>query len=305
MSALQWALLVLSVVIIVAIVAMSRRERPPRIEDDRDDEPNETKPEGSPQLDIFAAQPPREDVEAGSPGFDEFGVGKARRRQAPLLLDDDYDMPPPAPPAPADAPRPLLGDLDSTPLPQSQAPLVPEPVLDDDDALPELDEVPADEPRTAPAFLRSASAAAPTPEPAPAPRNERIVTLLIASGDGTPILGPKIHTALKSQGLQFGTKQIYHRMAGERPVFSVASLVKPGLLVPEDAQRFSTPGLSVFMVLPGPVQPVVAMQDMMTTAQALGRALNAEVFDSRKQPLTAEVMRELQNDVEAWWKATA
>lgn len=280
MSALQWALLVLSVVIVVAIVALSRREKPPRdAQPDSGQEPllpPPTRPAASRQMDIFARNADAAGGEAPALPYDEFGVGKARRRQAPSLQGGADDAEP-------------AGFLPA-------APLVPEPQLPEDDAALDAEPAPAPEAPRAPAFLRAPSAAAPVQ------KSERIVTLLIAEREGMPILGPKIHTALKAQGLHFGAKQIYHRMAGDRTVFSVASLVKPGLLVPDEAAHFSTPGLSVFMVLPGPVQPVVALQDMMTTAQTLARALNAEVYDSRKQPLNADAMRLLQNDIEAWWR---
>ena len=88
-------------------------------------------------------------------------------------------------------------------------------------------------------------------------------------------------------------------------MFSVASLIKPGVLDPAEQQGFSTPGLTMFMLLPGPGRPQAALQDMITTAQALANALNAEVFDASRQPFTAESARQLQADVEAWAQRNA
>ncbi|MDP3859028.1 MAG: cell division protein ZipA C-terminal FtsZ-binding domain-containing protein [Stagnimonas sp.] len=132
------------------------------------------------------------------------------------------------------------------------------------------------------------------------PVQQKIVALLIAERDGTHINGPKIHAALKAQGLEFGDKHIYHRLAGGEPVFSVASLLKPGYLDPSVAAGFSTPGLSMFMVLPGPVPPVTAFREMMQAAQGLAQALNAEVYDMRRKPLTPESLLKLEHDVEHW-----
>jgi cell division protein ZipA len=134
-------------------------------------------------------------------------------------------------------------------------------------------------------------------EPAP----DKVVGLYIAEHEGTNILGPKIHAALQDRGLRFGTKRIYHRYEGEHPIFSVASLVKPGSLDPAEAEGFATPGLSVFMVLPGPSRPVVAFQDMLDTARGLARALNAELYDSEQRaPLTPARERALHEQVEEW-----
>jgi len=83
-------------------------------------------------------------------------------------------------------------------------------------------------------------------------------------------------------------------------VFSVASLLKPGHLDPALADDFSTPGLTLFMVLPGPQKPAEAIRDMLTTAERLARALNAEVYDAKRKPLSPGAARNLQLEVEAW-----
>ena len=131
--------------------------------------------------------------------------------------------------------------------------------------------------------------------------SEKLIALYIAEHEGTNILGPKIHAALAAQGLRFGGKKIYHRFNGEQPVFSVASLVKPGALDPAEAADFSTPGLSVFMQLPGPSKPEAALSDLLDTARQLARALNAELYDTeQRQPLTPERERVLQAQVRDW-----
>jgi cell division protein ZipA len=148
-------------------------------------------------------------------------------------------------------------------------------------------------PRTAPTLAPAAAAG-----PAPA---EKVIGLYIAEHEGTSILGPKIHAALQARGLRFGAKKIYHRLEGEHAVFSVASLVKPGTLDPAEAESFATPGLSVFLQLPGPVRPVAAFQDMLDTARGLARALNAELYDTEQRaPLSAERERALHEQVEDW-----
>jgi cell division protein ZipA len=144
---------------------------------------------------------------------------------------------------------------------------------------------------------------APRAPAASQPPSEKIVALLIAEREGTAILGPILHEALESQGLEFGARQIYHRLLRGEPVFSVASLLKPGHLDPAAAEEFSTPGLTLFMVLPGPQKPTEAIRDMLGTADRLAKALNAEVYDSKRKPLTAGAARNLQLEVESWAQA--
>lgn len=154
--------------------------------------------------------------------------------------------------------------------------------------------------------------AAPGPTAAPLPRAsaaperapvQKIVSLLIAEREGTQIHGIDLHQALAAQGLEFGARQIYHRLHDGEAVFSVASLLKPGHLDPAAAAEFTTPGLTLFMVLPGPVRASEAIRDMITTADKLARALNAEVFDSKKQSFTPSSARSLQLEVDAWARA--
>ncbi len=133
-----------------------------------------------------------------------------------------------------------------------------------------------------------------------AEKAEKIVSLLIAEREGTHILGDQIHEALRAQNLEYGARQIYHRLLGGEPVFSVASLIKPGILDPDLGDQFSTPGLTLFMVLPGPQKPAEAIKDMLGTAERLARALNAEVYDAKRKPLSPGAARNLQLEVETW-----
>lgn len=160
-------------------------------------------------------------------------------------------------------------------------------------------------PRTEP----SVAPAAPSPDPAVrsvpavAAVPALVIGFYIAEHEGTNILGPRIHNALRDRGLRFGARCIYHRFENEQAVFSVASLVKPGALDPAEAEGFATPGLSVFMQLPGPQRPVAAFQDMLDTARGLARALNAELYDTEERaPLSPERERALHEQVEDWAK---
>ncbi len=340
MSALQWALLILSVAIVVAVVVISRRQRGASIRSDATQGSAEEAEPAREQLDIFAQPanasrstplfqafeqaasdqqaeapaslglsaprrlsapaavpqlrpviapmtapeagptetPPHDDVPVIAPlgggQFDEFGVGRARRRVAPSL---------------------------DSPAPDEAAPVAPPPP----ERLPPWVRSAAATAPTAPARAQASNDAMPPPavaKPVVAKKGpaQKIIALLLVEREGGVITGTKLHSVLAAQGLAYGNKQIYHRMIRDQPVFSVASLVKPGVLVPADAAQFSTPGLSAFLVLPGPMKPVSALHDLLATAQALARALNAEVYDSKKQPLSSELMRALQADVEAW-----
>ena len=129
---------------------------------------------------------------------------------------------------------------------------------------------------------------------------QKIVSFYIAEREGTYRLGPQIHRALQRQGLVFGERKIYHRLHDGHAVFAVASLLKPGELDPAEAEGFSTPGLSVFMVLPCGREPESAFADMLSTAQALASELHAELYDAERMPLTEDKARALRFEVSEW-----
>lgn len=244
MSALQWALLVLGAVAVIAIYVTSRRgDRLPK----QWTPPGSTggrgpKLPGQDQMDMFDAS--RNASRGGE--FDEFGVGRPRKRVEPGFGNA----------APGE---------------------------------------------TAPLFGQPPAAAEAAPEPAKV-FEEQLIHLLIAEREGTAIFGPKIHQALASQNLQYGDRKIYHRMTNGEAVFSIASLIKPGTLDPAEQSQFSTPGLTVFMVLPNGARPLEAVRDLIATARALAEQLNAEVFDANRQVFTADAQRVLMAEVEAWAK---
>ena len=132
---------------------------------------------------------------------------------------------------------------------------------------------------------------------------EKFIALLIAEREGTNIFGNKLHAALREQGLEYGARQIYHRQSHGMVQFSVASLLQPGTLDPAEAATFSTPGLSVFLLLPGPVHPLAAFDDMLATARRLANTLNGQVFDMQRQPLGDESAAKLRAEVEVWARA--
>lgn len=249
MGELQWALLIVCIVLVVALYVFSRRGRPPAAADEDDALGRASREADGNQLDLLNPRP--------EAGFDEFGVGRARKRGDGM-------------PAPREPSAPSIATL-LNPLPG--------------------------QPRVAP---RMAAESVVTVAAAPNVMNAKLVALIVAPTEETDILGPQLHAALTAQGLKFGEGDVYHRSIGGRPVYSVASLLKPGKLIPADADAFSTKGLTVVMNLPGPVAPVVAFDDMLSTTRALATALKLEIFDATREVVTEDVGKKLRAEIDDW-----
>lgn len=121
------------------------------------------------------------------------------------------------------------------------------------------------------------------------PGQEKIIALHVAAKSG-PFAGSAVHNALQLNRLRFGMHDIYHRITEvngvPEAVFSVASMVKPGQLDPEASEGFETPGLTLFMVMPGPLEGAHAFRDMLDTANRLAQRLGGEVLDDKRSQMT-------------------
>jgi cell division protein ZipA len=288
LTELQWALLIFGLIVVLLVIILSLR---------RGDKGGNVKTDARGSRVI--AQPRVEEPSTyGITGeFDEFGVGRPRRRgdARPAQKIPQLNIEP-GPVRAAPAPEKKMPSYMTapaatvTPVAAAARRVAPTiaPIATPPPAAPERSPQ-----------MQTAPMAAPTPGPAMARKgDEKIVTLLVARNSA--MNGPKIHAALAACGLSFGPMQIYHRKHEGKRVFSVASLMKPGFLIPEDADGFSTMALSVFMVLPGPVEAQAAFEDLLKTAQRLADALEAQVYDDRRQPLSSESADKLRSDIKSW-----
>ena len=121
-------------------------------------------------------------------------------------------------------------------------------------------------------------------------QEEQPISLFIASREKNGIPGIKLLQALDSSGLEFGDMNIYHRMLsseqGKICLYSVANGVKPWTLKPDDVKQQSTPGISLVMQLPSPIDSVEAMEFFLASARILADELEADLLNGSHQPIT-------------------
>jgi len=112
--------------------------------------------------------------------------------------------------------------------------------------------------------------------------------------------GAQVLAALQANALHFGQYQVFHRLTKEQPersVFSVASMMEPGVLPPDQLPQRRVPGLTLFLVLPGPQDGVAACADMLATARALARQLGGTVQDDKRQTLTPQSAQQIRQRI--------
>ncbi len=134
---------------------------------------------------------------------------------------------------------------------------------------------------------------------APAPGEPSdVIVVNVFSRSGQRFAGVDLGDALKASGMEYGAMRIYHRMddAGDR-LFSLANSVEPGYFEPDSYTEFTTPGVSMFLALPGPSRPGAALEELIATAESLTRQLDGRLLDQKRNPLHAQGIEHLRERV--------
>jgi cell division protein ZipA len=129
---------------------------------------------------------------------------------------------------------------------------------------------------------------------------DKVVTLRFIGKEHTELSGEQAVVALREAGLVHGKYGIFHYLPEEesdQPLFSVANLTEPGSFNVTDFEDATIPGMSFFMVLPGPGDPVVCFDAMVQTARALTQELDAELFDERGSSWSIQRERFIREEI--------
>ena len=127
-----------------------------------------------------------------------------------------------------------------------------------------------------------------------------LIVLNIMSPQGHVFAGEGIHAVMTSAGLTHGEHKIYHYMRDNLAVFSIANAVEPGFFELSQLQSITTPGLAVFMQLPGPVECRAALDTLLEVSKRLADALSGELCDENRSVLTQQTISHLKEKVEAY-----
>jgi len=136
--------------------------------------------------------------------------------------------------------------------------------------------------------------------PEPVEVRQKIVTVRIVAQDKNPFPGDQLVLSLRGIGMRHGKFGIFHRYDGndeDAVVFSAASLVEPGSFELENIREQSIPGISLFMVLPGPLDGAEAFDQMMAASRTLTQSLGAELLDESGSSLSIQRERYLREEI--------
>lgn len=121
---------------------------------------------------------------------------------------------------------------------------------------------------------------------------DRIITINVIAGEDREFNGRELWDFLHAAGLKHDEMKILSKTEGNRedgkPIFRVANIVNPGTFDAGAIDDFSTPGISMFMLLPAPINNLLAFEQMLAVARRLAEALDGRLLDFERQEMTAQ-----------------
>ncbi|HEB59275.1 MAG TPA: hypothetical protein ENJ01_08640 [Gammaproteobacteria bacterium] len=143
-------------------------------------------------------------------------------------------------------------------------------------------------------------------EPAVTAGEEFILVLRILAPRGAYFSGKEIHAAAQAVGMRHGDMDIFHLYTQVQPplqprvICSLANGIEPGHFRREELDTLSTPGLTLFLQLPGPLDGREAFEKMLEVGRRLAQQLDGELYDESRSVLTAQTVSHLKEKLEAW-----
>jgi cell division protein ZipA len=128
---------------------------------------------------------------------------------------------------------------------------------------------------------------------------EELIVLHLLAPTGSAYTGPALVHMLRAQGLKFGAMNIFHRVDPMTKArnYSVANAVEPGVFDLADLENFNSRGLSFFLQLPGPEDPLGTLDDMVHVVRTLAAELGGEVKDEGMSVLTGQTVAHLRQRI--------
>jgi cell division protein ZipA len=141
-------------------------------------------------------------------------------------------------------------------------------------------------------------AESPAPRPPPTPRE--VIVINVLARNGAQFGGSDLVEAFLRNGLKFGDMNIFHRIQPASKVvqFSVASAVEPGTFDLSAMESFKTPGVSFFMQMPGPDEPLGVFEDMLAVTRDVAASLGADLKDEHQSVMTTQTIAHCRARIE-------
>lgn len=110
--------------------------------------------------------------------------------------------------------------------------------------------------------------------------------------------GRQLREAIEAEGLHYGRYSIFHREREDgKTIFYIASMMEPGSfdLAKMDDQLF--PGISLFGIVPGPLDGPATFDQVLAAGRHLAERLKGQLQDEQGSTLTAQRILNLREEL--------
>lgn len=148
--------------------------------------------------------------------------------------------------------------------------------------------------------VADSSSSVSSPQPV-AIAQEQLLIISVMAGSDRSFEGGLLRAAFAHNGLEYHKQGIFQRLVDcderRRPVFGVANIVQPGVFDSADLEGLSTPGITLYLQLPAPVDALEAFDDFVTTSERLAVELGGELRDEQQNILSHQALMQIREGI--------
>jgi cell division protein ZipA len=129
---------------------------------------------------------------------------------------------------------------------------------------------------------------------------ELVLVLSVIAKQNYSFNGLEIKRVFEELSLSYGAMKIYNKSLANHQnqiLFSVANIMSPGTLEPNELVNLKTKGLVFFATLPKPINGLTLFDDMLDTAIKTANKLNGELCDDQHQPVTDSYLEQVRSKI--------
>lgn len=128
------------------------------------------------------------------------------------------------------------------------------------------------------------------------------IVMTVMARSGGRFSGQSLRSALEHADLHHGEMNIFHRheLPGDHhsaTLFSAANVLAPGDFELTRMDTLTSPGIAMFMRLPGPDSPADAFQQMLDAATMVAEDLDGTLCDETRSSLTPQSINHLRERI--------